>query len=53
MRTTLPALQQTVRGSLASARAELRDFGDERLEGRSHQGAFVLQMIHKFCTNYS
>ena len=53
VRATLPALHQKVSGSLSSARAELRDFGDERLEGRSHQGAFVLQMIHKFCTNYS
>ena len=53
IRATLPALQQEVSGALVLARTELSGFGDARLEGRSNQGALVLQMIHKFCTNYT
>lgn len=53
IRTALPALQQQVSSALARARAEMSDFGDARLEGHANQGALVLQMIHKFCTNYT
>lgn len=52
IRTRLPDLQSKVHAGLASARAELANFGDQRLEGGNNMGALVLQLIHKFCTNY-
>ena len=53
IRTRLPDLQGKVHGSLTSARSELSNFGDSRLEGGSNMGALILQLIHKFCTNYT
>ena len=53
IRAALPALQRKVASALSSARAELSDFGDARLEGDANHGALVLQLIHKFCTNYT
>ena len=53
IRQRLPELQTKVNSALASARAEVAAFGDQRLEGGSNQGALVLQLIHKFCTNYT
>ena len=52
IRTRLPDLQAKVHSSLSSARLELANFGDQRLEGGSNMGALILQLIHKFCTNY-
>ena len=53
IRTRLPELQSKVHAALASGRAELAAFGDSRLEGGSNMGALILQLIHKFCTNYT
>ena len=52
IRARLPELQSKVHAALTSARTELAAFGDGRLEGGSNMGAMVLQLIHKFCTNY-
>ena len=53
IRTRLPELQSKVHASLAAARVELAGFGtSSALEGGSNMGAVVLQLIHKFCTNY-
>ena len=53
IRQRLPELQSKVHAALSSARAEVAAFGDQRLEGGSNHGALVLQLIHKFCTNYT
>ena len=53
IRTRLPELQSKVHSALASGRAELAAFGDSLLEGGSNMGALILQLIHKFCTNYT
>ena len=52
IRARLPDLQGKVHAALSAAKSELANFGDSRLEGGSNMGALVLQLIHKFCSNY-
>ncbi|KAL1521567.1 hypothetical protein AB1Y20_021226 [Prymnesium parvum] len=48
----LPELQQKMQSALVAARAELDGYGYGVLEGSSNQGALLLQLITKFCSNY-
>ena len=52
VRTRLPELQSKVHTALTSARSELSDFGDKRLQGASNNGALVLQLIHGHLVSY-
>ena len=52
IRACLPDLRVKISAALMRARAELQKYGDALLEGKSNQGALMLQLITQFANNY-
>jgi len=52
VRDSLPELRTKVAAAAARARADLASYGDAHLDGKSNQGALLLQLITTFTTNY-
>ena len=52
IRACLPELRTRAAAALVRARGELAKYGDALLEGKSNQGALMLQLITQFANNY-
>jgi len=52
IRACLPELRTKAASALVRARGEIAKYGDALLEGKSNQGALMLQLITQFANNY-